>query len=162
MNSTIRTMLSDDWSEVLNIYQSGINSGISTFETSPPIWDNWDRAHLKECRLVIAENDQILGWAALSPVSGRCVYGGVAEVSIYVDSSVHGRGYGTLLLKTLIEESEHHGIWTLQATIFRSNRRSIILHEKAGFRYVGYREKIGQLKGEWLDTLLFEKRSSLF
>jgi len=111
---------------------------------------------------VAIENDEVAGWAALTPVSGRCVYAGVAEISVYIDERYRGRGIGKILLQHLISESESHNIWTLQAGIFPENISSLKIHESLGFRKVGYREKIGQLKGIWRDTVLLEKRSPLF
>ena len=141
------------------IYREGIATGIATFEKSAPSYDEWDRAHLPHCRLVAVENAKVLGWAALSPVSSRCVYGGVAEVSVYIDKNSRGKGIGSKLLESLIKESESEGYWTLQSGIFPQNKASIALHEKVGFRYIGKRERIGQLDGIWYDNLLYERRS---
>ena len=149
----------EDWSNVSRIYRLGIDTGIATFEKEIPSWNTWNTAHLKSCRL-IAENDhKIVGWAALSPVSGRCVYGGVAEVSVYVDISYNNKGIGTRLLQELIKESEINGIWTLQSGIFPENKASIQLHKKLGFREIGFREKIGKKDGVWYDNVILEKRS---
>ena len=156
----IRRMNSADWTEVARIYEEGIATGMATFETSVPGWADWDRAHLKAVRLV-ADSGQILaGWAALTPVSSRCVYGGVAEVSIYIGKEARGNGLGQELLKRLIQESESQGIWTLQSGIFPENIASTKLHEKGGFRRIGYRERIGCLHGRWRDNILFERRST--
>ncbi len=155
----IRNMEIKDWENVSRIYRLGIDTGIATFEKEIPSWNTWDTAHLKSCRL-IAENDhKIVGWAALSPVSGRCVYGGVAEVSVYVDISYNNKGIGTRLLQELIKESEKNGIWTLQSGIFPENKASIQLHKKLGFREIGFREKIGKKDGVWYDNVILEKRS---
>ena len=155
----IRNMEIKDWENVSRIYRLGIDTGIATFEKEIPSWNTWDTAHLKSCRL-IAENDhKIVGWAALSPVSGRCVYGGVAEVSVYVDISYNNKGIGTRLLLELIKESEKNGIWTLQSGIFPENKASIQLHKKLGFREIGFREKIGKKDGIWYDNVILEKRS---
>lgn len=155
----IRNMEIKDWENVSRIYRLGIDTGIATFEKEIPSWNTWDTAHLKSCRL-IAENDhKIVGWAALSPVSGRCVYGGVAEVSVYVDISYNNKGIGTRLLLELIKESEKNGIWTLQSGIFPENKASIQLHKKLGFREIGFREKIGKKDGVWYDNVILEKRS---
>lgn len=154
-----RTMKSDDWMVVSRIYSEGIASGFATFETEVPEYKAWDMAHLKNCRLVAVKNQHILGWAALSPVSSRCVYGGVGEVSVYVGADARGKGVGKLLLKKLITESENEGLWTLQSGIFPENVGSIKLHEHMGFRYIGKRERVGKLKGVWKDNLLFERRS---
>lgn len=137
-----------DWPAVSEIYREGIETGIATFETGVPRRDQWNRAHLPHPRLV-AEDDRLIGWAALSPVSERCVYEGVAEVSIYVAGDSRGRGAGTKLLGRLIRSSENNGIWTLQAGIFTENTGSTRLHRKCGFREVGVRERLGALGGQW-------------
>ena len=148
------------WPEVRAIYEAGMATGNATFETQAPPWTAWAAAHLAHSRLV-ALNDagSVLGWAALSPVSGRCVYGGVAEVSVYVADTARGQGVGRQLLNALITESEKNGIWTLQAGIFSDNTASLALHAAGGFRTVGYRERIGQLRGQWRNTVLLERRS---
>jgi phosphinothricin acetyltransferase len=157
----LRKMTSSDWPSVSAIYEEGIATGFATFEKTIPPYEAWDAAHLKACRLVVAKSGIILGWAALSPVSGRCVYGGVAEVSVYVGWASRGQGVGRRLMESLIERSEAEGIWTLQSGIFPQNRGSIILHEKSGFRFIGKRERIAKLDGIWYDNLLFERRSPL-
>lgn len=149
-----------DWAGVRSIYLEGIATGNATFETSAPEWEKWDEGHLASCRYVARADEEILGWAALSRVSSRCVYAGVAEVSVYVAAKARGRKIGTRLLRRLIEESEREGMWTLQAGIFPENTASIELHTRAGFRVVGRREKIGQFAGRWRDTLLLERRSA--
>mgnify|MGYP004543199889 CR=1 FL=1 len=151
------------WPEVRAIYEAGIATGNATFATEAPSWEEWHRGHLAHSRLVATdEADQVLGWAALSAVSGRCVYGGVAEVSVYVAAAARGRGLGRELLLALITESEAHGMWTLQAGIFPENEPSVRLHEAAGFRLVGRRERIGRMAdGRWRDTLLLERRSAI-
>ncbi|WP_339338228.1 MULTISPECIES: GNAT family N-acetyltransferase [unclassified Croceitalea] len=149
-----------DWSEVAKIYLEGISTGYATFETSVPDFNSWDRAHITACRLIAEKNSKILGWAALSPVSSRCVYGGIGEVSVYIASDSRSLGVGRALLLKLIEESEKEGYWTIQSGIFPENIASIKLHEKVGFRFIGKREKVGKTKdGIWKDNLLFEKRS---
>ncbi len=148
-----------DWEQVRAIYLEGVREGNSTFETEAPSWEAWDEAHHQSPRLVMRTGDQVLGWAALSPVSKRRVYSGVAEVSVYVTGSTRGKGIGRALLEALIEESERAGIWTLQASIFPENEASIELHLKCGFREVGRRERIAKLNGVWRDTILFERRS---
>lgn len=159
MSREIAPMTAADWPAVRAIYLEGIATGNATFETAAPDWAEWDAKHLSHCRLVARESGVILGWAALSPVSSRCVYGGVAEVSVYVAGSARGRGVGRQLLGALIPESEQHGIWTLQAGIFPENLASVELHLRAGFRMVGRRERIGRLHGTWRDTVLLERRS---
>ena len=146
--------------EVNSIYLEGIATGHATFQTAGKSWEEWDAGHIASCRIAAVQNGILLGWAALSAVSSRCVYAGVAEVSIYLSAESRGQGIGSLLMDRLISESESAGIWMLQAGIFPENEASIALHKKAGFRTVGYRERIGQMHtGEWRDTLLLERRS---
>jgi len=152
-------MTADDWKSVSAIYEQGIATGDATFEQKSPPWDEWNNGHLKNCRIVAEYESQIIGWAALSPVSGRCVYGGVAEISIYVAADYRGFKIGTNLLEHLIAESEKEGFWTLQAGIFPENKGSLKIHQDAGFRIVGYREKIGKMNGVWRDNMLLERRS---
>jgi L-amino acid N-acyltransferase YncA len=147
------------WPQVKAIYENGIATGQATFQTSSPEWEEWDSAHVKTCRLVAIENDNVIGWAALTAVSGRCVYAGVGEVSVYVDESARGKGVGKALLNELIKESELHNFWTLQAGIFPENIASVKIHESTGFRIIGTRVKIGQMNGVWRDTVLLERRS---
>ncbi|HNP16882.1 MAG TPA: N-acetyltransferase family protein [Fulvivirga sp.] len=151
----------DNYKEVAAIYAQGITTGMATFETTIPDWPHWDKSHLPFGRIAAKSNQIMQGWAALSPVSSRCVYGGVAEVSIYIAENARGKGVGKLLLQALINESEANNIWTLQAGVFRENKTSIALHEKCGFRIIGYKEKIGQLNGIWLDNILLERRSTV-
>lgn len=155
----IRKMTPADWPEVARIYAEGIATGYATFEKEVPAFEQWDKAHTASCRLVAAEGKSLAGWAALSPVSGRCVYGGVAEVSVYVDKTFRGRGLGKKLLTSLVEHSEEEGFWTLQSGIFPENEGSVKIHLQCGFRQIGYRERIGQLDGIWKDNLIFERRS---
>ncbi len=155
----IDQMNAADWPMVAQIYKEGIETGIATFEQNIPYWEQWDQNHIKSCRLVARYDGHILGWAALSPVSSRCVYGGVAEVSVYVANNARGKKIGEQLLSELIAESEKQGYWTLQSGIFPENTASIGLHRKCGFRKIGYRERIGQLNGVWKDNILMEKRS---
>jgi L-amino acid N-acyltransferase YncA len=159
---TIKPLTAGHYSTVKKIYEQGIATGQATFQTNAPDWDEWNQSHLAHSRFVAIENNEVIGWAALTPVSGRCVYAGVAEISVYIDERYRGRGIGKKLLQRLISESESHKIWTLQAGIFPENISSLKIHESLGFRKVGYREKIGQLKGMWRDTVLLEKRSPLF
>jgi len=155
----IDQMRASDWEQVRAIYLEGIRSGHSTFETDAPSWEKWDEGHLQFARLVMRDGETVLGWAALSPVSKRYVYRGVAEVTVYVSDAVHGQGVGRALLEALIDESERNGIWTLQASIFPENTASVQLHLRCGFREVGRRERIAMLNNIWRDTLLFERRS---
>ena len=157
----ITELLQDHWTEASNIYKDGIDSGIATFETEIPSWESWDKNHIKSCRLVAINENRIVGWAALSPVSSRCVYGGVAEVSVYVDIEAWGKKIGEKLMLKIIEESELNGYWTLQSGVFPENIASINLHGKVGFREIGYREKVGQLDGIWKDNILWERRSKI-
>ena len=152
-------MKEDDWPRVREIFSEGITSGIATFETELPDQQSWDKSHIDECRLVARAGDQVVAWAALSPVSRRCVYQGVAEVSVYVAGSHRGSGVGKKLLNALIEASEDAGIWTLESSLFPENLASIRLHASCGFREVGFRERIGELDGKWRDTILMERRS---
>lgn len=154
-------MSAENWSAVAEIYKEGIETGMATFETAVPSWDEWNRAHVPTCRLLAKNGENTLGWAALSPVSSRCVYGGVAEVSVYVAKNARGLGVGERLMSELIKASEMEGYWTLQSGIFPENLPSIRLHEKAGFRRIGYRERIGKHDGVWKDNVLMERRSKL-
>ncbi len=148
-----------DWEDVQAIYAGGIATGHATFETETPSWAAWDASHLPCARLVARQCEVIIGWAALSPVSARKAYAGVAEVSVYVAESQRGAGFGRQLLEALILESEANGIWSLQAVMFPENTGSVALHRGCGFREVGRRERIGKLNGVWRDTLLLERRS---
>jgi L-amino acid N-acyltransferase YncA len=158
---TIDAMAAIDWAQVRAIYLEGIASGNATFEMGAPEWDAWDAAHLQTCRFVARSGESILGWAALSPVSGRCVYAGVVEVSVYVRARARGRGIGKVLLDALVAACEQNGIWTMQAGIFPENVPSVALHERAGFRIVGRRERLGAMNGRWRDVLLLERRSRI-
>ncbi len=148
-----------DWDEVRRIYAEGIATGNATMESEPPPWESWDAKHRPDCRLVARGAEGVLGWAALSPVSDRCAYGGVAEISVYVAAAARGRGIGSALLAALVEVSERAGIWTLQAGIFPENAASLTIHQACGFRVVGVREKLGKLGGVWRDVALLERRS---
>jgi L-amino acid N-acyltransferase YncA len=152
-------MLPGHWAAVEKIYMQGIVTGNATFQSTAPSWEEWDSSHVPDCRIVAVEGEQALGWAALSAVSGRCVYAGVAEVSVYVADEARGKGLGSLLLQALIVRSEENNFWTLQAGIFPENEPSLRIHQKAGFRIIGARERIGKMNGVWRDTILLEKRS---
>ena len=154
----IRPMSPEDWSSVRSIYEEGILTRNATFETSAPEWERWDRGHLAVCRIVACREDGMIGFGALSPVSARACYAGVAEVSIYVAARARGRGIGKELMDALVAASEGAGIWTLQASIFPENLASIRLHEGADFRLVGRRERIARLDGFWRDVVLMERR----
>jgi phosphinothricin acetyltransferase len=157
----IQAMQPADWLSVRAIYQQGIDSGHATFETQTPSWEGWDQSHHPFGRLVARLNGDIVGWAALSPVSRRAVYAGVAEVSVYVAETQRARGVGRALLQALILESLEHGVWTLQASIFPENEASVTLHQRCGFRVVGRRERLAKQFGVWRDVLLLERRSQL-
>jgi len=154
-------MAAADWAAVRAVYVEGIATNQATFETAAPEWDRWNETHLPAPRLVAVSANTVIGWAALSPVSARAVYAGVAEVSVYVSAQARGEGIGSALLEKLIEQSEANDIWTLQASIFPENSASIKLHKKCGFREVGRRERIGKMHDAWRDTILLERRSNL-
>jgi len=156
----VREMRPDDWPAVRAIYEDGIREGNATFETEAPEWDAWDASH-SELRLVAERDGSIAGWAALSEVSGRCCYRGVAEVSVYVAASARGAGIGRALLDELVSRSEAAGYWTLTAGIFPENEASLRLHRGRGFRDVGVRERLGELGGTWRDVVLLERRSAV-
>ena len=158
----IRSLLPTHWESVKKIYEEGIATGNAAFQTEAPAWEEWDNAHISDPRFVALENGVVLGWAAITPVSGRCVYAGVGEVSVYVSSTAQGKGVGKALLQQLILSSEEKDFWTLQAGIFPENTASVRLHQSAGFRIIGTREKIGKMKGVWRNTLLLEKRTHKF
>jgi L-amino acid N-acyltransferase YncA len=155
---TVRGLRPADWQAVAAIYLEGIETRNATFETALPSWEDWDRAHLEGHRLVAVLEAEVVGWAALSPVSERCVYAGVVEESVYVAASARGRGIGRELLTRLVESAESGGIWTIQAGIFPENEASLALHRACGFREVGTRERIGRLDGVWRDVVLLERR----
>jgi L-amino acid N-acyltransferase YncA len=157
--TVIRDLRPGDWPEVAAIYEAGIRGRNATFETEVPSWDPWDGSHLPGHRLVALEGDRVVGWAALAPVSDRCVYEGVAENSVYVAPGSQGRGIGRTLLDRLIEGAEAAGIWTIQTSVFPENRASLTLHRACGFRIVGLRERIAKLDGVWRDTVFLERRS---
>jgi phosphinothricin acetyltransferase len=159
MHFVIDTMKPTDWEQVNAIYHEGIATRNATFESAPPTWEKWNTSHLPSGRLVARANDAVLGWAALSPISDRCSYAGVAEASVYVGKNHRGQGIGAALLRAVIDLSEKHGIWTLQAGIFPENVGSLALVRKCGFREVGRRERLGKLDGVWRDVLLLERRS---
>ena len=152
-------MLPQHWEAVKTIYEQGIATGNATFQTTASTYQSWDEGHIKTCRLVATLNNEIVGWAALSAVSSRCVYGGVAEVSVYIATDSRGKSIGSMLLQELIKQSEQNNFWTLQSGIFPENKASIALHEKHGFRILGYREKIGKMDNLWRDTVIMERRS---
>lgn len=158
-NFRFKYIQKEDYSKVQSIYAEGLTTGNATFQTTIPEWEDWDASHHLHSRLGIEMEGKLIAWAALSPVSKRKVYEGVAEVSIYVGENYQGQQLGSILLKELIVESEKNGIWTLVASIFPENFSSIRIHEKNGFKILGRREKIAQLHGVWRDTVLMERRS---
>jgi phosphinothricin acetyltransferase len=159
---TIRDMRDDDWTRVSEIYQQALLEGISTFATGCPTFEEWDTAHLKDCRYVMLADDMVIGWCAVSPTSSREAYKGVVEVSIYFDKAFRGMGLGTKLLDHLCRESEAKGYWCLFVNILSINTASINLHKKCGFREVGYRERIAKdLFGVWQNTVVMERRNGI-
>ena len=156
----IREMISEDSSRVLEIYKMGIDTHNATFETNVPSWADWDSNHLLHSRFVYTDNEKVLGWVALSPVSSRSAYKGVAEISVYIDTQKHGKRIGSLLMEKAITSSEEHGIWTLFSSVFPENKATLRLHEKFDFRIIGTREKIAQINGKWRDTIQLERRST--
>jgi len=154
-------VLPSDWPSIRTIYQEGIDTGNATFEDQVPDWEQWDSGHLRDGRLVAERGGIVVGWAALTAVSGRCVYSGVAEVSVYVAAAARGQGVGGVLLGALVKESEERGLWTLQTGIFPENKASLALHQKCGFRIIGRRERLGKMGDRWRDVLLLERRSAV-
>ena len=161
MDFVIEKMKDEDWPDVKSIYVEGIATGDATFEADAPDWERWNKSHLRDCRLVAKSGNEIIGWFALSPVSNRCAYKGVAEGSLYVKSSARGQGVGKALLRVAIEESERIGIWTMQSGTFPENTTSIAMQKVCGFRQVGVRERIGCMNGKWRDVILMERRSKV-
>ena len=157
----IQALTFSHWPQVKSIYEQGIASGHATFQSSAPDWEQWDKAHLSIPRLVMTEDDRVVAWAALSPVSARLVYAGVAEVSVYVATENQGKGIGKHILEQLIAHSEQNNFWTLQAVIFPENKSSLKIHEQLGFRMIGVRERIGKMNGIWRSTILLERRSKI-
>ncbi len=161
MELQIDALTADDWEQVRAIYLDGIATGQATFETDAPSWNEWNAAHLEVCRLAGRAGGRLIGWAALTPVSRRKCYAGVAEVSVYVHSSYRGGGAGRAILQALIADSERHGIWTLQGSTFLENAASLRLQESCGFRIVGRRERIARHNSVWRDTVITERRSTI-
>jgi L-amino acid N-acyltransferase YncA len=162
MDYHIEEMTQEDWNEVSKIYLEGINTGKATFQSDIPTWENWNNSHITSCRLVARLGNKVLGWAALSPTSSRCVYAGVAEVSIYIGEKYRWKGIGKVLLTNLVKLSEENGFWTLQSGIIRENTASITLHKICGFREIGIREKVAKMSnGKWHDVVLMERRSKI-
>ena len=160
---TVAPMSAEDWPAVARIYRAGIDAGNATFESEVPTWQTWRAARVSDpCLVARSGSGEVIGWAALSPVSSRMVYRGVGAVSIYVDPAHAGKGIGGALLRELVRESERAGFWTLHAGIFPENAASIALHESCGFRLVGTQERTGQMSdGSWRDVVLYERRSRI-
>lgn len=158
-NTIIKPLNESHRKEILEIYKLGIETKNATFNTLVPTWEEWDNSHLKHSRFVIESDDKIAGWIALSPVSSRCNYSGVAEVSVYIHPDFGALGFASELMQILIDESERNGIWTLQSSIFSENIASVKLHEKFDFRKIGFREKISKIDEIWRDTNLYERRN---
>lgn len=162
MEIRISPLSAPDWPACARIYEEGIATGAATFETDAPSWQAWDAGHLRAGRLVARDaTGTIIGWAALSPVSDRCAYNGVAEASVYVAAEARRRGAGAALMTRLLDATDEAGIWTVQAGILTENRGSLALAERAGFRVVGVRERLGELNGRWHDVVLLERRSAV-
>jgi phosphinothricin acetyltransferase len=161
MQFTIDEMRPADWEQVRQIYLEGLATGLASFEVEAPSWEQWDEAHLKHSRLVARADKRVLAWAALSPVSRRKCYAGVAEVSLYVAADCRGHGVGKALLQALIESSERHGIWSLCGGTFPENTASLKMQLACGFRIVGRRERVARHHGVWRDTVLTERRSQV-
>lgn len=160
MKYTLEEMKASDWPQVSTIYWEGIQTKIATFQAEIPRWEQWDKSQSPFCRIVAKAGDTVLGWAALSPVSDRCVYAGVADVSIYVGQQYQQQGVGQALMLELIRRSEEHGYWTLDSRIIKENSASQALHAKCGFRMIGVREKLGKMdNGIWHDVVMMEHRS---
>ncbi len=159
----IRAYKPSDWSFVETIYKEGISTGVATFETEPKPQQKWEQESIQGSALVATdENNLVLGWTILWPASDRCVYAGVAEVSVYVSSKARGLGVGKSLLTELIRLTEEElNIWTIQAGIFEDNPASVALHKSCGFRVLGTRERIGKLNGEWRNNMQLERRSKI-
>jgi len=161
MEITFKAMTANDWESVAEIYKQGIETGNATFQQEIPTWNDWDNGHIKSCRIIACIENEIVGWAALSSVSTRKVYAGIAEVSVYVSNKYQGCGIGYKLLARTITESENENFWTLQAGIFPENYASLHIHKKLNFREIGYRERIGKMDGIWRNTVLLERRSEI-
>jgi L-amino acid N-acyltransferase YncA len=155
----IDEMRAGDWPAISEIYAEGIATGEATFEQQVPSWQEWDRGHLRGCRLVARDDGRVVAWAALAPVSTRAVYRGVAEVSLYVGAAARASGVGRSLGEALVAASERAGIWTLEGWIFPENEASLALCESFGCRIVGVRERLGKMGDRWRDVLLVERRS---
>ncbi len=159
----VKSLETGDWDALRKVYVEALATGEATFETAAPTQAEWDAGHLSFGRIgaYAVPEERLIGWAALSSVSKRQAYAGVAEVSVYVATAARGKGVGRALLQALILESERNGIWTLQASIFPENVASLRLHQSLGFRTVGQRERISKLQGVWRNTVILERRSKI-
>jgi phosphinothricin acetyltransferase len=163
---SVRDMTADDWTEVEDIYRQGIATGNATFEAAPPSWEEFDADKVGHPRLVAVDNERVVGWAAASRVSSRCVYEGVLEHSVYVSEGARGAGVGAMLLDAFVRAAEAAGVWTVQSGVFPENEPSLALHRKLGFRDVGTRERVGKMSygphaGRWRDVVMIERRSGV-
>jgi L-amino acid N-acyltransferase YncA len=161
VSTRVRELRHEDWPEVARIFAEGIATRNATFETEVPSWEDWNRTHLSEHRLVAESDSEVVGWIALAPVSSRCCYDGVAEISAYVAETARGHGVGTALLERVIAGTERAGVWTLETGVFPENEASLALLKRFGFREVGLRERIGKLDGVWRDVVFLERRSEV-
>lgn len=153
-------MTADHAAGVLDVFDEGVRAGNATFETRVPAWGEWDARHSAEHRFVALDDaGDVLGWAAVGPVSSRAAYAGVVELSVYVAGRAQGRGVGGALVRAVVASTEAAGVWTVQSGVFRENGASLALHERHGFRVVGVRERIGRRDGRWRDVVLLERRS---
>ena len=159
MDYVVEPLQRRHWKQVREIYLEGVETRNATFETEAPDWTKWDASHLPFGLLVACARQEVVGWAALSPVSSRHCYRGIAELSVYVCRRCARQGIGETLLRSAIEASEKGGVWTLQAAIFPENVASLALVRNCSFREIGWRERPAQLAGVWRDTILFERRS---
>ena len=157
---TIDKMTPDDWDAVRSIYYDGIATGNATFETDVPDWQEWDQNHLKACRLVARNQERVVGWCGLIPLSKRAAFTGVAEVTTYVEEAERGKSIGSALLSAMVSLSEEESLWSLQAFMFPENKASVSLHKHCGFRKVGVFRSLGRLGGKWRDVLIMERRSA--
>lgn len=157
----VRSIDVSNFHEVQTIYQHGLDTRNATFETNIPTWEKWDASHLTHSRIGIYYQDKMVGWGSLTKVSDRCVYEGVAEISVYIHKDFWGRGIGTIVMNQLIEESERNGIWSLMSGVFPENESSIQLHLKHNFRIIGTRERIAKLDNQWRNTVLLQRRSDV-
>ena len=159
MTIAIRAMTKEDWPHVAEIYQQGMDGNQATFQTKCPSYEEWDAAHHKICRFVAEENGEIVGWTTLMPYSSKAYYSGAAEVSLYIKDGHHRKGIGLALMNYQLTAAEQQGFWTITSLIMRDNQASVALHEKCGFRYIGYYERLGCDRfGRWRDVVLMEKR----